>query len=133
MQKRLAFLLPLLLALSACDTVNDTWEDVWGSDAQPIATSGMATTTGCPQVAVVRDLSVYQNPPAATENSLILTARMGNIRGGCSLHEAVTVDVMVEELDNLSDWKMEKLMVVSMVGMLGTPSAEKLVDMWDVD
>lgn len=44
-----------------------------------------------------------------------------------------TVDVMAEQLDNLSDWKMEKLMVVSMVGMLGTPSAEKLVDMWDVD
>lgn len=41
----------------------------------------------CPQVAVVRDLSVYQHPPAADENTLVISARMGNVQTGCSLDE----------------------------------------------
>lgn len=43
--------------------------------------------SNCPQVAVVRDLSVYQHPPAADESSLIISARMGNVRTGCSIDD----------------------------------------------
>jgi hypothetical protein len=41
----------------------------------------------CPQVAVIRDLSVYQNPAAADENNLVISVRMGNIKGGCAYDE----------------------------------------------
>jgi hypothetical protein len=41
--------------------------------------------SACPQVAIVRDLSVYQHPPAADENNLVISARIGNIQAGCSV------------------------------------------------
>jgi hypothetical protein len=84
------------LALAACDTMDETWSDMWGDD-RPIASSGTGMASGCPQVAVVRDLSIYQNPPAANESNLILTARMGHIKGGCSADGGnVTVNSTVD-------------------------------------
>jgi len=102
--KRLSLLaLPLLaLALSSCgigDEMSHTWSGMWNSsnDNSLPSASGPSTTSGCPQVAVIRDLSVYQNPPAGDENNLVLTARMGHVRGGCSANAAgVAVDAMID-------------------------------------
>jgi hypothetical protein len=102
MMKRLSLLaLPFLaLALSSCDTMDSAWNGAtdWSGDDTPLASSsGPSSTSGCPQVAVIRDLSVYQNPPAADENNLVLTARMGNVRGGCSANAAgVAVNAMID-------------------------------------
>jgi hypothetical protein len=65
----------LLFSLAACGTSDST-----DSANGPLPTS-------CPQVAVIRDLSVYQYPPAADESNLVISARMGNIKGGCSYDE----------------------------------------------
>lgn len=54
-------------------------------DAPPPAVK--PASTGCPQVAVIRDLSIYQNPPAANENDMVISVRMGNIKGGCAVDE----------------------------------------------
>ncbi|MBI3419599.1 MAG: hypothetical protein HY053_05665 [Proteobacteria bacterium] len=86
MKRSFLFLLPVL-ALASC-----SWFES-GSE-QPLL-SGVPA--GCPQVAVIRDLSVYQNPPAANENSLVMTARMGNIRGGCMANSGgVNVDATMD-------------------------------------
>jgi hypothetical protein len=94
MKRNISFLLPLcIVALTSCETMNDSWDSVWGGDDKPIG----AKSSGCPQVAVLRDLSIYQNPPAADESSLIYTARMGNIRGNCSVDETgITVRASAE-------------------------------------
>lgn len=60
------------VALSACGTFDD--------EEAPKQTS-------CPQVAVVRDLSVYQHPPMADENNLVISVRMGNIKGICAIED----------------------------------------------
>ncbi len=38
-------------------------------------------------MAIVRDLSIYQHPPAADESSLVVTARMGNLIHNCQTDE----------------------------------------------
>ncbi len=90
--------LPLLaLALSSCGTMGDAWDSVFGSGDGAAAASGPASTSGCPQVAVVRDLSIYQNPPAADEKTLVINARMGNVRGGCmATPSSVSVESMID-------------------------------------
>src|SRR5262249_22221948 len=72
--KRFALPLLALLALAACDT----WDDMWNGSPSQTPAIATGTMSGCPQVAVIRDLSVYQNPPAGDETSLIVNARMGN-------------------------------------------------------
>lgn len=56
--------------LAACSSDRPT--------AEPIVTSG-----GCPQIAIIRDLSVYQHPAAADESNLVISARMGNVINNC--------------------------------------------------
>lgn len=98
--KRLIALCLLTLGLSGCSWFESLdwpeWPDWFDSDssettAAPASASGSTTApeanrigSNCPQVAVIRDLSVYQHPPAADENTLVISARMGNISGGCS-------------------------------------------------
>jgi hypothetical protein len=83
MRRNALFFLPFLaLALSSCSTVNDSWDGVFGGGGEPLG-----KTSACPQVAVVRDLSIYQNPPSADESTLIYSARMGNVRGNCAVNE----------------------------------------------
>jgi hypothetical protein len=93
MQRNALFLLPFLaLALSSCSTMNDSWDSVFGGGSEPLG-----KTSACPQVAVIRDLSVYQNPAAADETTLIYSARMGNVRGNCSVDEnGLTVNATAE-------------------------------------
>jgi hypothetical protein len=50
--------------------------------AQPVVTAG-----GCPKVAIIRDLSIYQHPPAADESNLVISARMGNVQNNCKTDE----------------------------------------------
>lgn len=75
----------LLLGLSACSTFESINPFSGGSSAAPLA------STACPQVAIIRDLSVYQNPPAADDMNLVISARMGNVRGGCGVDEKGSV------------------------------------------
>ena len=96
--KRLIVLSLLTLGLAGCSWFEDLdwpgWPDWFDSDksestetpAKEPKTSPESNRIGsnCPQVAVVRDLSVYQHPAAADENTLVISARMGNISGGCS-------------------------------------------------
>ncbi len=53
-----------------------------GPSATPIVTAG-----GCPTIAIVRDLSVYQHPAAADESNLVISARMGNVNNNCKTDE----------------------------------------------
>jgi hypothetical protein len=69
--KRLLPLALLTFGLAACSAIDEA--------EMPIA------STSCPQVAVIRDLSVYQHPPRSDETNLVVSARMGNIQGGCSI------------------------------------------------
>ncbi|HVY12500.1 MAG TPA: hypothetical protein VHB73_02925 [Alphaproteobacteria bacterium] len=86
----LLFSLLLALTLTACDTMSSAWNDVAGDDMPP---ANALPSPGCPQVAVIRSLSIYQNPPQADENTLVLTARMGKLRSSCESNEAgVTVN-----------------------------------------
>lgn len=70
--KRHSLLLLSALALAACGTTDEAEERL---------------ATGCPQVAVVRDLSVYQHPAMADESNLVISVRMGNLRGVCELDD----------------------------------------------
>lgn len=77
---RMALSAILLLGLGACSTLDSVNPF---SSSEPSKT--VAATTGCPQVAIIRDLSVYQNPPAADDLNLVISARMGKVRGGCTI------------------------------------------------
>lgn len=59
-----------LATLTACSTEPPT--------PQPVITPG-----GCPKIAIIRDLSVYQHPAAADESNLVISARMGHIVNNC--------------------------------------------------
>ncbi len=73
--KRFAALCLLALPLASC-----------GSDGPKEATP-VATPGGCPQLAIIRDLSVYQHPAAADETNLVISARMGNLQANCKTDE----------------------------------------------
>jgi hypothetical protein len=62
------------LSLSAC-----SWLGLEDDDVPP----PVAANTICPQVASVRELSIYQHPPAANEDNLVINARMGKIKTTC--------------------------------------------------
>lgn len=55
------------------------------ADNTPPAATPVVTSGGCPKLAIVRDLSVYQHPAAADESNLVLSARMGNINPNCKM------------------------------------------------
>lgn len=57
------------------------------SSAEPPAATPVVTAGGCPHVAIVRDLSVYQHPAAADESNLVITARMGNVNPNCTVDD----------------------------------------------
>jgi len=91
MMKKNALLLMLasLALLAACAdkpkdvdaTAADTADKTSKAAKKP---APVIKTTGCPQVAVIRDLSVYQNPPTITPATpLIINAHMGAVEGGC--------------------------------------------------
>ena len=64
----------VLVTLSACTSEPST--------PQPIVTAG-----GCPNIAIIRDLSVYQHPAAADESNLVISARMGHVINNCKTDE----------------------------------------------
>ncbi len=66
----LVILTTMLGTLTACSSEPSTPE--------PIVTAG-----GCPQIAIIRDLSVYQHPAAADESNLVISARMGHVINNC--------------------------------------------------
>lgn len=51
--------------------------------SEPPTPEPVVTPGGCPKMAIIRDLSVYQHPAAADESSLVISARMGNIINNC--------------------------------------------------
>lgn len=59
-----------LVTLTACSSEPRTPE--------PVVTAG-----GCPKIAIIRDLSVYQHPAAADESNLVISARMGHVINNC--------------------------------------------------
>lgn len=59
-----------MVTLTACTSQPST--------PQPIVTAG-----GCPTIAIIRDLSVYQHPAASDESNLVISARMGNVINNC--------------------------------------------------
>lgn len=65
----------IALALASCS-----------SDETPVPPPP-ALTNGCPKVAIIRDLSVYQHPAAADESNLVISARMGNLKSNCRVDE----------------------------------------------
>jgi hypothetical protein len=72
--KRLFALFLLALPLASCSSGPATPE--------PVITAG-----GCPQIAIIRDLSVYQHPVVADESNLVISARMGNLQPNCKTDE----------------------------------------------
>lgn len=68
--------LPLVILITALGTLTAcSWDP---PTPEPIVTAG-----GCPQIAIIRDLSVYQHPAAADESNLVISARMGNVVNNC--------------------------------------------------
>jgi hypothetical protein len=61
-------------ALSAC-----SW---MGLDDEPPAPEPLSYA-GCPKVATIRDLTIYQHPAVANEDTLVINARVGHARGRC--------------------------------------------------
>ncbi len=78
-------LLALTLPLASCSWFD--WMNPWSGDSSAPASSSAATDAtfaGCPQVASIRDLSLYQNPAVATDDQLVVNVRMGNVKSTCS-------------------------------------------------
>lgn len=74
MKRFFAFCL-LALPLASCSSDGPR-------EATPVVTPG-----GCPTMAIIRDLSVYQHPAAADDTNLVISARMGNLQVNCRTDE----------------------------------------------
>lgn len=70
----LASCLCLSLGLAAC-----SWFDFSSEDDTPPP----ADYSSCPQLSVVRELSIYQNPAQSNEDTLVMNAVMGKPRSTC--------------------------------------------------
>ena len=68
--------LPLVILTTVLGTLT-------ACSSEPPTPEPIVTTGGCPQIAIIRDLSVYQHPPAADESNLVISARMGNVQNNC--------------------------------------------------
>ncbi len=83
------FLLASTLTLGACSWVGiETAPDETAPPPPEAAASEAAkppaySYAGCPKVELIKELTIYQHPPQATDATLVINTRMGKLQSKC--------------------------------------------------